>query len=367
MRPLILSLIATFCAAMTSSAEVKKAPFGKLPDGKEVDIYTLSNAKGMTVKIMNYGAIITEIHVPDKSGKTVDVALGFDDLQGYLDGHPYFGAIVGRVANRIGKGTFTLDGTTYKLATNNGPNALHGGKVGFDKKLWQAAIVNGKEPSVSFTYISPDMEEGYPGTLGVTVIYTLTDDNALRVDYRATTGKATPVNLTQHSYFNLAGHDAGDILAHEIMIAADEYTPSDATLLPTGKIESVKGTPLDFTKSTAIGQRIKDIKADPAGYDHNFVLRVGKESPYLAAVVKDPKSGRVMKVMTSEPGVQFYTGNFLDGKNKGKGGAVYKQYGGFCLEAQHYPDSVNQPKFPTVILKPGETYRQTTIYQFSAE
>jgi aldose 1-epimerase len=350
-------------------AGVSKKPFGKTPDGKEVHLFTLTNGRGMTAKIMTYGAIITELHVPDKDGKTADVMLGFDSLDGYLKGHPFFGAIVGRVANRIARGKFTLDGKTYTLATNNGPNHLHGGKEGFDKKVWQAAVIESDHgPAVRFRYTSPDGEEGYPGTLKAEVTYTLTADNALRIDYKATTDKATPVNLTNHAYFNLAGHGAGDILGHELMIAADKYTPADETLIPTGEIAPVKGTPLDFTTPTPIGKRIGALKEVPGGgYDHNFVLRGGDKKLALAVRVRDPGSGRVMEMYTTQPGVQLYTGNFLDGTLKGKGGAVYKKHAGFCLEAQHFPDSVNKKEFPSVILRPGETYTQTTVYKFLAK
>jgi aldose 1-epimerase len=349
-------------------AGVQKSDYGKTADGKAVDLYTLTNAKGMKAKVMTYGAILTELDAPDKDGKFGDVTLGFDDLKGYLGEHPYFGATVGRVANRIAKGKFTLDGHEYKLATNNGPNALHGGIKGFDKVVWKAEPVETKHgAAVKFTYVSPDGEEGYPGTLTASVTYTLTDDNELQLDYTATTDKATPVNLTNHTYFNLAGPASGDILGHELMLAADKYTPEDDTLIPTGKIEPVKGTPLDFTAPHKIGERIGDLKGDPGGYDHNFVLRGGDKGPALAARVTEPKTGRVMEMYTTEPGVQFYSGNFLDGKVKGKDGVAYKKNQGFCLEAQHYPDSVNHADFPSMILKPKDTYTQTTIYKFSTK
>jgi aldose 1-epimerase len=371
LRSLAWGILVGGCLAGLSSplpaADVQKKEFGKMPDGTAIDVYTLTNSKGMTAKVITYGGLLTELHVPDKNGKTVDVVLGFDDLKGYLGEHPYFGANVGRVANRIAKGKFTLDGKEYTLATNNGPNHLHGGKKGFDKVVWKAAIPSNvpNGASVAFFYTSPDGEEGYPGTVKIYAIYTLTEDNELRISFAGTTDKATPVNIAHHSYFNLAG--TGDILGHEMQILADKYTPADATLIPTGKIEPVKGTPLDFTKPKLIGKDMGELKTDPVGYDHNFVLNGCDKKPFLAARVKDPKSGRVMEVLTTEPGVQFYTGNFLDGKVKGKGGVAYQKHAGFCLEAQHFPDSVNQPSFPSVILKPDEKYQQTTIYKFSAE
>jgi aldose 1-epimerase len=294
-----------------------------------------------------------------------DVVLGFDDLKGYLGTHPYFGAIAGRVANRIAKGKFTLDGKEYKLATNNGPNALHGGEKGFDKRVWKAAPLG--QDSLVLTYHSPDGEEGYPGNLDVRVDYMLSAENELKIVYHARTDKRTPLNLTNHTYFNLAGHNSGDILGHVVMIAADQYTPVDNTLIPTGKIAPVKGTPLDFTMPTPIGARIKQVGGDPIGYDHNFVFREPHTGRDLAARVTEPKSGRVLVVLTEEPGVQFYTGNFLDGSVKGKGGAVYKQYGGFCLETQHFPDSVNHSNFPNTILNPGTERLSTTVYRFSTQ
>jgi aldose 1-epimerase len=372
-------LLAGLCAALAADeakdkatgkgkASVKKEAFGKTGDGVAVDLYTLTNAAGMKAKIMTYGAILTELDAPGRDGKTADVVLGFDNLKDYLAGHPYFGATVGRVANRIAKGEFTLDGKKYKLAVNNGPNALHGGKKGFDKVVWKAepeTLPDGA--AVKFTYLSKDGEEGYPGNLTVTVVYTLTNSDALRIDYTAKTDKATPVNLTNHTYFNLAGTQSGDILGHELTLNADKYTPADDTLIPTGEIKPVKDTPLDFTKPRKIGERIDQLKGEPRGYDHNFVLNSAGKELALAATVREPKSGRIMEMFTTEPGVQFYTGNFLDGKQTGKGGVVYKKHAGFCLEAQHFPDSVNHANFPSMILKPGETYRQTTIYKFSAK
>lgn len=340
--------------------------FGKTPDGTPVELYVLTNGR-VTAKVMTYGGIITELLVPDRAGKTADVVLGFDSLDGYIAKNPHFGAITGRVANRIARAEFTLDGKEYKLAANNGPNTLHGGKKGFDKVVWKAQDVSGPAgPAVKLTYLSRDGEEGFPGNLNVAVTYTLTDDNALRIDYSATTDKATPVNLTNHSYFNLAGHDSGTILDQELMLAADQYTPSDDQYIPTGQIAPVGGTPLDFTTPTAIGARIGQIQGEPGGYDHNYVIRPSHSSPAFAARARDPKSGRVLEMYTTEPGVQFYSSNFLDGSVKGKGGVAYKKHGAFCLEAQHYPDALHHPNFPSIILRPGATYSQTTIYKFSA-
>ncbi|MFZ4644390.1 MAG: aldose epimerase family protein [Gemmataceae bacterium] len=345
---------------------VAREAFGKLADGTPVERYILTNKNGVTVKITNYGAIVTDWIVPDKSGSKVDIALGFDSIEGYLAGHPYFGATVGRVANRVAKARFSLDGKDYVLAANNGANALHGGLKGFDKVLWKAEPLMNHH-GVVFRYTSPDGEEGYPGAMKVEVSYSLNNDNELRIDFKATTDKATPVNLTHHSYFNLAGHNSGDILGQEVELIASGYTPVDDTLIPTGKIAPVSGTPLDFVKPQTVGARIKQIDAKPQGYDHNYVLDRKGPGLELAARVRDPKSGRFLEVLTTEPGIQFYSGNFLDGTNKGKGGAVYQQYGGFCLEPQHFPDSINQPKFPPVVLRPGETYQHTTVYRTGAK
>jgi aldose 1-epimerase len=365
----VLPLITAAClagpavAADKAQAGVVKKPFGKTADGTAVDLYVLTNVNGVVAKVMSYGVTVTELHVPDAAGKLEDVVLGFDDLEGYLKGHPFFGCIAGRVANRIAKGRFTLDGKEYKLAVNNGPNSLHGGNKGFDKVAWKAESVRPADgAAVRFTYLSPDGEEGYPGNLTATVTYTLTDQNELKIDYTATTDKATPLNLTNHSYFNLAGAKSGDVLGQELMLAADNYTPADKTLIPIGEIRPVKGTPLDFTKPTPIGARIGELKAT-GGYDHNFVLNSGGKKLALGARARDPKSGRVMEMWTTEPGVQLYTANGLDGRLKGKGGVAYPKHAGFCLEAQHFPDSVNHPEFPSVILRPGQTYTQTTIYK----
>jgi aldose 1-epimerase len=341
-------------------AQVQKTSFGALPDGTAVDLYTLANANGLSAKVTTYGAIITELHVPDGKGEFCDIVLGYDNLEQYLRKHPFFGATVGRVANRIAKGRFTLVGKTYALATNNGPNHLHGGLKGFDKKVWQAEPQTGA--AVKFSYTSPDGEEGYPGTLAVAVTMTLTDANELRLDYTATTDKPTPVNLTNHSYFNLAGE--GSALEHEMMLAADHYTPSDSTLIPTGEIKLVKDTPMDFTAPRPIGSRFAQLQNKPVGYDHNYVLNSGGKGLALAARVSEPRSGRVMEVHTTQPGIQFYSANFLDGTLTGKRGVVYQQHSAFCLETQHFPDSVNQPQFPSVILRPGQTYRQTTVHKF---
>jgi aldose 1-epimerase len=346
-------------------ASVEKLAFGKTPDGTAVDLYVLTNAAGVKAKLITYGALLAEMHVPDRDGKLADVVLGFDDLAGYLGNRPFFGATVGRVANRIAGAKFTLDGKDYKLAANNGPNSLHGGNKGFDKAVWKAEAKEAPDGvAVRFTHRSPDGDEGYPGNLDVAVTYTLTNKDELKIDYTATTDKATPVNLTNHSYFNLSGGRAADVLGHELMLTADRYTPVDDKLIPTGKTESVKGTPLDFTRPAVIGSRFAQLKGEPVGYDHNYVLDSGGKSLALAARVVEPKSGRVLEMYTTEPGVQFYTGNFLDGTLKGKGGVAYRRHAGFCLEAQHFPDAVHHPEFPSIILQPGKTYTQTTVYKF---
>jgi len=347
------------------SMNIQKQAFGKLPDGQEVDLYVMTNGKGMSTKIMTYGATLVSLGVPDRNGDIADITLGCDSLEEYMAASPYFGATVGRYANRIAKGKFTLDKVEYTLAINNGENHLHGGIKGFDKVLWQAEpFKDEKTVGVKFVYFSKDGEEGYPGNLACAVTYMLTDSNKLRITYEAETDKATPVNLTHHSYFNLAGQGEGDILSHELTIEADKYTPVDAELIPTGEIRDVAGTPMDFTTPHAIGERIDQVEG---GYDHNFVLRSGGGKMALAARVYEPGSGRVMEVHTTEPGIQFYSGNFLDGTITGKAGKVYEKHYGFCLEPQHFPDSPNQPNFPSTILQPGAKYLSRTLFKFSTQ
>ena len=332
-------------------------------------MYTLTNSHGLEVKVMNYGAIIVSIRVPDRKGQFADIALGHDTLEGYVPNPPYLGAVVGRYANRIANGTFTLDGKKYQLPINNGTNTLHGGLKGFDKVVWEGEPLSGKT-GVALTYLSKDGEEGFPGNLKVQVTYTLADANELVVDYEATTDKATPINLSQHSYFNLAGEGNGDVLNHEVMINADRFTPVDKNLIPTGELRPVKGTPLDFTTSTRVGARIDDNYEQlvlARGYDHNFVINRRGNGLIFAARVYEPTSGRVLEVSTTQPGVHFYTGNFLDGTITGKNGHVYQRRYGFCLETQHFPDSPNRPEFPTTILRPGETFRSKTVFKFSAK
>jgi aldose 1-epimerase len=375
MRRLLL-LLPFLLMSCTSSeppveAGIQSRSFGTLPDGRDVTIYKVTSPTGMVMEVTNYGGIITRLTAPDRDGKFEDIVLGYDNLEGYLTETPYFGAIIGRYGNRIGKGQFTLDGETYTLAQNNGENHLHGGIQGFDKVLWNAEPFSmGNEYGIVFTYESPDGEEGYPGTLKARVTYMLTADNRVIFSYQATTDKATPVNLTQHSYFNLAGPSSDSILDHELMLAADHFTPIDSGLIPTGEIRPVEGTPFDFTTVTPIGERIN---ADDEqivfglGYDHNWVLSDMTSAMRLAARVHEPTSGRVMEVLTEEPGIQFYSGNFLDGKITGKGGNVYEYRSGFCLETQHFPDSPNQSAFPSTILRPGETYQTRTIYAFTTD
>ncbi len=347
---------------------IVRSEFGKLDDGTVIEAFTLRNSRGAMAKIISYGATLVELQVPDRNGKNADVVLGFDDLKGYTGEHPHFGGIIGRYANRIAKGKFRIEGREYSLAVNNGPNTLHGGLVGFDHKVWKSEpVAESKDAGVKFTYVSPDGEEHFPGTLIVTVTYILTGDNALKINYTATTNKPTVLNLTNHSYFNLAG--AGNVLDHVLMLHAGKYTPTDSTLIPTGKLASVRGTPYDFLRPTKIGARIKEVAKvkEQGGYDNNFVVDGTSGTLRLAANVSDPASGRAMEVWTTEPGVQLYTGNWLDGKLVGKHGVAYLKYGAVCLEAQHYPDSPNHVNFPTTTLRSGETYQQETIYKFTAK
>lgn len=343
---------------------ISKELFGTLDDGRDVHLFTISNSNGAEVKITNYGGIITSLKVPDKEGNAENVVLGFDRLEDYLGGHPYFGALIGRYGNRIADARFQLDGTEYQLAANDGDNHLHGGETGFDKVLWDAGIQDDR--ALRLTYLSADGEEGYPGNLQVAVTYTLTDENELRIEYEAKTDQATPVNLTAHSYFNLTGDPASDILGHQLNLHATHYTPVDEGLIPTGEIRSVSGTPFDFTGSGEIGARIGQVEG---GYDHNFVLNNEEErgEPALAAEVYEPESGRKLSVYTTEPGIQFYSGNFLDGSLAAPDGTPYERHAGLCLEPQHFPNSPNEPEFPSTILRPGDTYHSLIVYSFSVE
>ena len=355
-------------------ASIHRVTWGTVDD-KTVYLYTLDNGQGITAKITNYGALLTELHLPDRNGENADVALGFDTLDGYLAGHPYFGCTVGRFANRIANGKFTLDGKEYTLATNIGPSHLHGGEKGFDKMVWDIVEAKENDAGVSLTmkYVSPDGEEGYPGNLTVTVTYTLKARD-LRIDMRAETDAPTIVNLANHAYWNLAGHDAGDILKHELGLNADNYTPTDETIIPTGEIASVKDTPFDFRESKQIGRDIGQLPGDggedPGGYDINFALNGEAGTMRLAARVSEPSSGRKMEVHTDAPGVQLYTGNYLDGSFSGKGDTVYKKHAGFCLETQHFPDAINKegtPGWQSVILRPIEVYSHSILFKFSTE
>jgi aldose 1-epimerase len=374
---MILRLLCTALLGLTfltvfraqGAAGLRKSAFGKMKDGEPVGLYTLTNTGGMEVAITNYGGVVVSIKAPDRSGKFADVVLGFDTFDAYLNNTPFFGVLVGRYGNRIAKARFTLDGHEYHLAANDNGNTLHGGLKGFDKRLWNAKDVSTKEvPALELTYLSKDGEEGFPGNLSVTVTYSLTPKNELKIDYAATTDKDTVLNLTNHSYFNLAGQGEGDILSHLMMINGDRFTPVDATLIPTGELKSVAGTPLDFRKPTAIGARIdaddQQIKFG-RGYDHNFVLNRKGGELILAARVTEPSSGRVLEVLTTQPGLQFYTGNFLDGTIHGKVGKVYPRRSAFCMETQRFPDSPNQPQFPTTVLKPGKHFQSTTVFRFS--
>lgn len=355
-----------------SQGDIGKKPFGKTPDGQEVFLYTLKNASGMTVTITNYGGTVTSITVPDRNNKFGDVVLGFENVEGYTQklNTAYFGALIGRYGNRIANGAFTLDGHQYHIPKNDGPNALHGGLHGFNSKVWEAKDVSSAgEPALELHYLSRDGEEGFPGNLDVTVRYSLDAQNGLHIDYKAKTDKDTVLNLTNHSYFNLAGAGSQTVLQHKLMLAADRYTPVNSTLIPTGEIVSVAGTPFDFRKLTTIGDRINENNQQlkyAKGYDDNFVLNDPGQLGTVAARVEEPSSGRVLEVFTTQPGIQFYTGNFLDGKMHGIGG-VYRYRSALCLETQHFPDSPNQSQFPSTVLHPGEEYHQVTIYRFSAK
>jgi aldose 1-epimerase len=352
---------------MQAATPIQRADFGKTKDGAAVSVYTLTNQNGLAARITNYGGIVLSLMAPDRNGKMADVVLGYDSLDGYLQNSgPFFGALIGRYGNRIGHARFTLDGRAYQLDKNNGENSLHGGARGFDKRVWTPRELPGG--ALELTYLSKDGEEGYPGNLRATVTYHLTDANELRIDYEATTDKNTVVNLTNHSYFNLKGAGTGDILDHRLMLNADRFTPVDAGLIPTGELRAVAGSPFDFRTATAIGARIEandeQLKIG-MGYDHNWVLNRGSDALPLAARVQEPSTGRILEVRTTQPGVQFYTGNFLDGTIKGKGGKVYGRRSGFCLETQHFPDSPNKPAFPTTELKPGQKFQSTTVFRFT--
>jgi aldose 1-epimerase len=363
----MVSLSAMTLPAADTKSGVQKSSFGKLADGREISLYTLSNGKGMEVAITNYGATVVRILVPDRSGKPADIALGYDDVSGYVSDKSFFGATIGRYGNRIAKGQFSLAGKTYHLPTNDGPNTLHGGTEGFNKRVWEAKVLPGA--ALQMSYLSPDGEQGFPGNLHVTVTFTVTPRNELRIEYLATTDQDTVVNLTNHTYFDLAGQRHGDILKHTLLLHAARFTPVDATLIPTGELRAVKGTPFDFTTAHVIGERIdqpdEQLKFG-RGYDHNWVLEAGvHDGRSVAAEAYDPSSGRVLQVLTTEPGIQFYSGNFLDGTVKGKGGYAYPHRSGFCLETQHFPDSPNHANFPSTELKPGQRYHTTTVYRFS--
>jgi len=360
-------------ARLDAATPVAKKPFGKLADGRPVTLYTLTGSHGLVVQVMDYGASIVSIRTPDRTGKVADVALGFSNFKGYLEKPAFFGAVVGRVANRIANARFTLDGKTYALAANNSPGgmpcSLHGGNVGFDKVVWQAEPCEiAGLPAVRLHYLSKDGEEGYPGNLSVQVVYSMTEDNGLRIDYEATTDASTPVNLGNHAYFNLRGEGNGTILDHELTLNASRYTPVNKGLIPTGEISPVQGTPFDFTTPHRIGERINDADEQlklGGGYDHNFAIDRKGPALELAATVYEPTSGRVLEMLTTEPGLQFYSGNFLDGARVGKSGEPYRYRCAVVLEPQHYPDSVNQSEFPSIVLHPGVTYKSSTVYRFS--
>lgn len=360
-------------ARLDAATPVAKKPFGKLADGRPVTLYTLTGSRGLVVEVMDYGASIVSILAPDRTGKIGDVALGFSTLKGYLEKPAFFGAVVGRVANRTADARFTLNGKTYALAANNSPGgmpcSLHGGNVGFDKVLWQAEPCEiAGQPAVRLRYLSKDGEEGYPGNLSVQVVYSMTEDNGLRIDYEATTDASTPVNLGNHAYFNLRGEGNGNIMDHELTLNASRYTPVNKGLIPTGEINPVRGTPFDFTTPRRIGERIDDNDEQlklGGGYDHNFSIDRKGAALELAVTLYEPTSGRVLEMLTTEPGLQFYSGNFLDGARVGKSGEPYRYRCAVVLEPQHYPDSINQPKFPSIVLRPGATYKSSTVYRFS--
>ncbi|MGK0188985.1 MAG: aldose 1-epimerase [Verrucomicrobiales bacterium] len=371
----IPAAIAMICMSATAAtaqedSSISKKPFGKTKDGTSVELYTLKNTNGLSADIMTYGGTVVSLNVPDKAGKLEDIVLGFDSIAEYEEKSPYFGCITGRYANRIAKGKFTLEGEEYTLAVNNDVNHLHGGLKGFDKQVWKATTENTPSgPAITFKHSSPDGDEGYPGKLAMEVVYTLTNADELRIDYKATTDKSTVINLTNHSYFNLGGHGNDTILEHHLTLFADKFTPTDATAIPVGELASVEGTPLDFRTATQIGKRIDSTHTQiqyGQGYDHNFVVNGNPGTLRRTAVVHDPKSGRVMEISTTEPGVQFYTGNFLDGLT-GKAGKTYARRGALCLETQHFPDSPNQKSFPSTVLRPGKTYTHTTVHKFSAK
>lgn len=359
-----LAAILTLSLAFEARSEVKREAFARNDDGEEIEAFTLSNSQGLAAKVITWGATLISVRTPDRQRRVAEVTLGFDEPQRYLKPHPFFGSVAGRYANRIGRGKFTLDGKAYSLAVNNGPNHLHGGSRGFDKRNWKAEVV---EPdAVRLTYVSPDGEEGYPGTLTASVIYRLTEKDELRLEYSAVTDKATVLNLTNHVYWNLSGET--DVRGHELQINADQYTEADKDCLPTGKMQKVKGTPLDFSKAKPVGRDLEAMKDEPGGgYDNNYIIATPSEGGLaIAAILRDPKSGRALKVSTDQPGVQLYTGNHLKGV-VGHGGIAYAKHAGLCLETQHFPDSPNQPAFPTTVLRPGSTFRSTTVFAFSTK
>lgn len=379
-RLMVVAIIASWFVGSISFAQasspvgehaIKREAFGRTPDGNAVDVYTLTNSHGLEVRVMTFGAIVLSLRVPDRNGSLDDVVLGFGSLEPYFSNDPHFGSIIGRYGNRIANGNFALDGVEYTLPKNDGPNTLHGGVRGFDKVIWQAEEAENKGSiALVLRYTSKDGEEGFPGNLKTKVTYTLTDSDELSIDYEATTDKATPVNLTSHGYFNLAGQGTGDVLAHELLINADRFTPVDKNLIPTGELRPVQGTPLDFTRSTPIGSRINDRYEQMVlanGYDHNFVINRNGPGLALAARVHEPSSGRTLEIYTTEPGVQFYSANWLDGTIIGKQGRIYKQHYAFALETEHFPDSPNHPSFPSTILRPGQTYHSLTVYKFSTD